>query len=103
MRLASRQGDQAGSQTSRRRGRQKTSEAGHLPHDAAVTRVGHAHRENGREREEKSRAGTGYQVPGLVSSAHCVRVNCLEAAAAMWNEHSELDLQQCSARHKLIR
>lgn len=24
-------------------------------------------------------------------------------SAAMWNEHSELDLQQCSARHKLIR
>lgn len=51
MRLASRQGDQAGSQTSRSR---VGSEAGHLPHDAAVTRVGHAHRESGRERERRS-------------------------------------------------
>lgn len=84
---AGRPDEQEQGQRGGQRSRGAGSEAGHLPHDAAVTRVGYAHRERAGDRErERERLepvpGTRYQVPGLVSSAHCVRVNCLEAAAS---------------------
>lgn len=62
---AGRPDEQEQGQRGGQRSRGAGSEAGHLPHDAAVTRVGYAHRERERETErEREKDSSRYRVPG---------------------------------------